>query len=132
MAALGGWLVYGALQAPGRALWLLCGGVPLALLGLSLLLLGWLSRATPWIHIRLRLKAGAHPRRIALSFPLPLRAAAWLLRRIRPLVPRLEATGVDELILALSETVRTDTPLMVEVRPGDEDERVEQVQVVIG
>jgi len=51
------------------------------------------------------------------------------LRIVRPFIPQLEGTGVDEMILAMREEVRSGRPFTVEVHEG---EGGEQVQVYFG
>ncbi len=114
-------LVYGTGAARG---WLVCGWLPM-IAGLLVMLLAWWTRRAKWLHVRVR-EGGE--RKIALSFPLPLALAAWVLRLIGPFVPQLRETGVDELIMALRESGR-DEPISIDVQ---DDEDGEQVQLYIG
>jgi hypothetical protein len=108
--------------SPG-SLFLLCGWTPL-LAGLAIVLLAFWSRTARWLHVRIR-----GERRITLSFPLPLRLAGWILRLVRPYVPQLEKTGLDEVILSLDEGLASEGGFYVDVQDG---EAGEQVQVYIG
>lgn len=110
------------------SVWLLLAACPFSF-GLVVVVLAILSRNAKWIHIRINNISGNGPRRIALSFPLPIRLTAWFLRLFSPFIPKLRETGVDELILALDETTTPDNPLYVEV---DEGKGGEKVQVYIG
>jgi len=74
-------------------------------------------------------KPGEKPGRISISFPLPIRFFAWSLRTFGNLIPGLNATGVDEVILALGESAHAETPLFIDVNEGDEGE---QVKIYIG
>lgn len=123
---LGGGLMYWALLATDfrLTLWLMLASCPFAL-GVVVLALSFASRSAKWIHIRVN----SRERLIALSFPLPLRLAAWFLRTFEPRLPALQRTGVDELILALGDSTSPHRPLYVEVNDGDAGE---QVQVYIG
>jgi len=108
--------------SPG-SFFLLCGWTPL-LVGLAIVLLAFWSRTARWLHVRIR-----GERRITLSFPLPLRLAGWILRLVRPYVPQLEKTGLDEVILSLDEGLAGEGGFYVDVQDG---EAGEQVQVYIG
>jgi hypothetical protein len=128
LAVLGGGLLYWAYHAGGSPVWFACAGLPFAL-GMVVAGLAWASRASRWIHVRVNTGQAKWPQKIALSFPLPIRLAAWGLRVAGRFIPRLQRTGVDELILALDEGTSPENPLFVDVHEGDGEERV---QVYIG
>ena len=102
---------------------LVCGWLPV-LLGLMIVFLAVWSRNARWLHIRIR-----GEQRITLSFPLPLRLTGWIMRLVRPYVPQLEETGLDEIILSLDEGLGNEGGFYVDVQ---DDEDGEQVQVYIG
>ncbi len=104
--------------------WLACT-VPLMLLGTLVGGLAWWSRSARWLHLSVRGKK----ERLRLSFPLPLRLTAWILRLLRPWVRQLRETAVDEVILSLAEVDVSEGPLSVEV---NDDEDGEEVRVYIG
>lgn len=110
-------LVYSSQAARG---WLVCGWLPM-ILGLTVMLLALWTRRARWLHVRIR-EGGK--RTVALSFPLPLTFTAWVLRLVRPFVPQLQETGVDELIMALRDSAR-DEPISIEVQDGEGGEQVE-------
>lgn len=99
--------------------------------GVGVAAVAFASRTAKWLHIRINTgaKGEAGPRRIALSLPLPIRLTAWFFRVFGRYIPRLEHTGVDELILALDETTSPDNPFYVEVDQGPDGEKV---QVYLG
>ena len=68
-------------------------------------------------------------RRVALSLPVPLTLAAWVLRLAQPYVPQLRDTAADEVIMALRDSANQGQPLCVDVH---DDEKGEHVQVYIG
>lgn len=123
-----GLLLYQAYRTIGYGFWFFCTWVPLAL-GLVVMLLAWFSRTARWLHLRIYQSSGEWPQRIALSFPLPIRFSAWVLRRFGKWIPILEGTSIDELLLALDETTSSNQPFYVEVEDDDEGDRV---QVYIG
>ena len=127
----GGLLILGAvalglLYAAGAAAgWrVFCGWLPM-ILGLVVALLALWSRNARWLHLRIK-EEGKH--KMALSFPLPLTLTAWIVRIIRPYVPQLKETGVDEMILALRDT-NQEEPFFMDVQ---DEEDGEQVQIYIG
>jgi hypothetical protein len=125
LAAAGGLLVTWAFSA--SALALVCAALPLAL-GLLVAALALASRSARWVHLRVRTGQAEWPRNITLSFPLPLRFTAWVLRTFGPRIPELKQHGVDELILALAENATPETPLYLDVN----QDGGEHVQVYIG
>ena len=102
---------------------LVCGLMPL-LLGLAVIVLAFWSRTARWLHVRIR-----GEQRISISFPLPLRLTGWILRLVRPYVPQLEETGLDELILSLDESLGGEDYFYVDVQ---DDKDGEEIQVYIG
>jgi hypothetical protein len=96
-------------------------GWPLFISGLLGLLLGtWLPNAT-WFSLRVHEQES---QRISLALPLPLGPFAWTVRLVRPFVPQLQDTAVDEVILALREEVRKGHPFVVDVDEGKNGKRV--------
>lgn len=128
VTVLGGALMLAAYQASGFGFWFGCAWVPF-LLGVGIMALAWASRSSRWLHLRIHQKPGRHPERVALSFPLPLRPAAWFLRTFGKDIPPLQRTGLDELIRSLEKDAWAAAPFYLEV---DEGENGEQVQVYIG
>jgi hypothetical protein len=121
-----------ALGLSGRAaiFWaIFCGWIPF-FVGLFVLTLGVWSRNARWLHLRIN-NVHSGRRTLALSLPLPLTLTAWMVRLIRPYVPELKNTAVDEAILALRDGVTEgeEQPLYVDVQ---DDEGGEQVMIYIG
>jgi hypothetical protein len=122
---IGGVLMYAAMQAAGASsFWFACAWLPF-LLGIAILVIAWSSRSARWIHIRVRQKPGERPQNIALNFPLPIRLTAWVLRHFGHYIPKMEHTGLDEIILALEDNTSPDAPFYVEVDEGEDGEKVE-------
>lgn len=108
---------------------LLCGWGPF-FTGLAILTLGAWSRGARWLHLRVT-NAHGGARSVAISLPLPLGLTAWIVRVVRPFVPQLKKTGVDETILALGDELgdKDGQPFYIDVQ---NDEGGEHVQVYIG
>lgn len=128
ITVLGGLLLFWAYQAGGFSFWFGCAWLPF-ILGLAVMVMAVASRTARWLHLRVHQKPGERPQTIALSFPLPLRLTAWLIRNFGHHIPQLKNTGIDEMILALGKHTSSETPFYVEV---DEGEDGEKVQVYIG
>lgn len=116
------------LAIAGLGFLFVCASLPFWI-GVALTALAWGSRTARWIHIRVDQRPGEWPRRIALSFPLPLGLAAWILRSFGRWIPGLESTSVDEILTALSTSTSSENPLFIDVQDGEDGEHV---QVFIG
>jgi hypothetical protein len=128
ITVIGGLLMYWAFSASGMGFWFACAWFPF-LLGVATLALGWGSRTTPWLHVRVHQAPGETPKKIAISFPIPIRLTAWGLKTFGHFIPHMEGTNLDEVILALKDISLDGTPLFVDVNEG---ENGEHVQVFIG
>lgn len=105
----------------------LCSWVPL-LIGTIVLIMGWASRTAKWLHVRVKLPQDEWPRKIAISFPLPIKLAAWGLRTFGHFIPNFDASDLDKDILAFANSADKDNPIYIHVEETDG----EQVQVYIG
>lgn len=124
LVILGAILLYAVYGAAASGLWAVCGW-PLFALGVIVVAAAWWLRKARWIHVRVTGKE-----RVALSLPIPLGLTAWIIKIVRPFAPQLRGTGVDEVILGLSDTLSKDSqPIYVDVK---DDEKGEHVQVYIG
>jgi len=101
--------------------WLAWGGVFLGL-GLLVTPLGWWLQRARWLSLRVQEPDGP---RISFALPLPLGLMAWALRIARPFAPQLADTGVDELVLALKDEWRDGQPLVIDVKEGEQGEKVQ-------
>ncbi len=128
ITTIGGGLMYWAWRASGYGFWFACSWLPF-LFGVMILALGWGSRRAPWLHVRVRQKPGENPEKIAVSLPIPIRLTAWFLRNFGHYIPNIDASTLDEVILALGNTTDQKTPFFVDVNKGDDGEKV---QVFIG
>ncbi len=116
-----------ALGLTGKAaiFWAICCGWMPFLAGLFILTVGVWSRSARWFHLRIR-NAESGRNSFALSLPLPLTLTAWVLRLLRPFVPQLKDTGVDEAVLALRDGMsgEGDEPLIIDVQDDDDGEQI--------
>ncbi|MGB2894871.1 MAG: hypothetical protein WBB65_01735 [Anaerolineales bacterium] len=115
LSQLGGW-------------WWICAG-PLLVVGVLAMIFSVATYRSPWVHIRVKTGEDHWPRRIAISLPLPLSLTARILKW-RGLFPGgLDATGIDDLILALEGNLSSEEPIYIEI---DEGESGESVEVYLG
>ncbi len=121
-------LLYRGIQASWATFWMACIWMPL-LLGIAVTTMAAMSKKARWLHVRVKQPDGEWPQNIAISFPIPLRTSAWVLRLIAPRIDVLDEMGLDEVIIALGESATPETPLYIDVDQGDSGE---QVQVYIG
>ena len=127
ITVIGGAILFAVYQAAGPNFWFFCSWLPF-LLGVAVLFLAWRSRTARWLHVRVKQPKGQTPRNIIVSFPLPLRFSAWLLRNFGHFIPNMGDTALDEVVLAL-ENITPDAPFYVDVQEGEDGEHV---QVYIG
>jgi hypothetical protein len=97
----------------------LCGWIPL-FLGSSIVTIAAWARTAHWIHLRVIDRDD----RVSLSFPLPLRLSALVIRVTRRFIPQFRDTGVDEAILALRDGLTDGQPITIEVNNEEEGEYV--------
>jgi hypothetical protein len=86
-----------------------------------------LSRRAPWLHVRVQEQDG---KRIAISLPLPLRIAHWVLGIARPFVPEEQAMHLETaaaFVSAMQENPDQD-PIVIDVDDDDGD----KVAIYIG
>ena len=122
ITVLGGALMYWGWSARGIGLGFIAAWIPF-LIGLGIMILGWNSRSGPWMHIRIKQQPGETPPRISLSFPLPIRLIAWMMRTFSQWIPDLPE-GMDEVLLALGNLSPGDQPLSINVSEKEDGERV--------
>ncbi len=96
-------------------------------LALLVTLLLLLARRAPWLHLRVQERDG---RRLALSLPLPLGLAHWIIGIVRRVVPSEQAAHL-ETAGAFVSAMRDDPnrePIIIDVDDDDGD----KVEIYIG
>jgi len=122
--ALGGWLMYLAIESSGFGFWFICAAL-LFTLGVIVITLAWQSQFSPWLHLRVQQKPGEHPQRISFSFPLPVRPAAWFLRNFGQYIQGLDSSSLDEILMSVDRVTQSENPIYIQVDEGEEGEKVE-------
>lgn len=125
---VGALLMYAAYAAAGFGAWFVLAALPFGL-GVLVSTLAAGTRTAKWLHLRITTGEDDGRKRIALSFPLPLRFTGWLLRTFGSRIPQLKERGVDDLIIALADSTSAETPFYIDVQDGKNGEHV---QVYIG
>jgi hypothetical protein len=88
-----------------------------------------LSRNSRWLHVRIRDEEGGKPRNIAFSFPIPFRFASQRIRMFSWALPEdIREAHLDEIIVAVEDSISTDEPIEVYV----DEEDGNHVEVFIG
>jgi len=128
ITVLSAWGMNTLVQAARFNFWFYCLSA-LLLLGVLVIVASIGSRTARWLFVDVHQKPGERPARIFLGFPLPLKPAAWFLRRFGHYIPDLKKTNVDKVIQMIETGFTGEEPLVVNVEEGEESERV---QVYIG
>jgi len=123
ITVLGGLLLYWAWLDKGFGVGFVLAWIPF-LLGIGILVLGWNSKTGPWLHLRIQQSPGKELEQMAISLPLPVHFLAWLLRTFGEFIPRINTSGVDEILLALADETIVETPLIVDIEDNEDGERV--------
>jgi hypothetical protein len=124
LTALGSWLMYLAIESSGFGFWFICAALLFAL-GVIVITLAWQSQFSPWLHLRVQQRPGEYPQRIAFSFPLPVRPAAWFLRNFGQYIQGLDASSLDDILLSVDQVTQSENPIYIQVDEGDKGEKVE-------
>jgi hypothetical protein len=128
ITTLGGGLMYWAVSAKGLGVGFFLAWIPF-LIGVGTMVLGWNSKTGPWVHLRIQQAPGETPQRIAISLPVPIRFFAWIIRTFGGFIRGLDASGLDEVILALENSSPGEPPLSIDIT---DEEDGEKVRVFIG
>jgi hypothetical protein len=125
LSILGATIFAPAYQSNQAAAWpLIVCGWPVFALGLLMIGAAWYARSGLWLYVRITFTY-RHERDIRISLPLNL--CIIMLRIIGPVVPALEETGLDEVLLTLQSSINHEQPLIV-----DMNENGKRLQVVVG
>ncbi|HTX78054.1 MAG TPA: hypothetical protein VMC62_00220, partial [Longilinea sp.] len=128
LIAFSGYWMYLGYMAQGLSwgFWLSLVLFFFSLIGMVLSIYG---RNARWLHVRIHQKPDSKPATIALSFPIPIHSAAWVLRRFNWAMPvEVRDRGIDEMLEGLDGYVNKENPIHVQV----DDEDGEHVEVYIG
>jgi hypothetical protein len=121
------WMYLGyAAQGLGWGFWL---SLILFFFSLAGMILSIHARNARWLHVRVHQRPGEKPGTIALSFPIPIHSAVWIMRRFNWAMPMdVRERGIDEMLEGLDGYVNQENPIHIQV----DDKDGEHVEVYIG
>lgn len=103
--------------------------IPL-ILGVFLMIGGWILMDSPWMHVRIHSKEDNKKVHIVFSMPVPLRLAGWVFKTFGHYMPQeVREKGVEEMLEAIEESMKAGEPFHVQV---DDDKDGSKVEVFIG
>jgi hypothetical protein len=103
--------------------------IPL-ILGVFLMIGGWILMESPWMHVRIHSKEDNKKVHIVFSMPVPLRLAGWVFKTFGHYMPQeVREKGVEEMLEAIEESMKAGEPFHVQV---DDDKDGSKVEVFIG
>ena len=111
-------------QNHGYNFWFFCSWLPL-LIGIFIVTLALRSQNGPWIHIRVKSPTD----NVAISIPAPIGLTSWGLRNFGHYIPKYQPEFTDDIINALENTAKNNTPFYIHV---DDEEDSEKVEIFIG
>jgi hypothetical protein len=126
ITTFGSWVMYKNVHPTDISAWFYCLGLPIFILGVLIIVLGWSSKNARWLFVSVKQKPGDFPKRILIGFPLPLTLTSWFLRNFGHKIEGLGKVPVDQIFEAIQQS---SDPMVVKVDEGDDGE---QVLVYIG
>jgi hypothetical protein len=103
--------------------------IPL-ILGVFLMIGGWILMESPWMHVRIHSKEDNKKVHIVFSMPVPLRLAGWVFKTFGHFMPQeVREKGVEEMLETIEESMKAGEPFHVQV---DDDKDGSKVEVFIG
>lgn len=96
---------------------------PFILLGAGLAAIGFWSRSSHWIHVRIREKQGDH---IKISLPFPVMFTGWIISVMEPYIKirggdvDLSGLNLGELVRQMGDTLSPENPLLVAIDDNDD------------
>ncbi len=124
--ALSAWWMASRISGPGGMdFWFFVAWIPF-LIGLLLLVIGWMSRNAPWIRIRVRSKHDGSSFRLNLGFPIPTGIIRWGIGTSNRFEHKIDMLEIDK-ILESFEKGNLAEPITIHVDDEDDD-----VEIIIG
>lgn len=130
IVAIAGLFMLWAYQSAGFGFWFFCSGTFLAM-GILVLVLAAQSRTARWLHLRVKQRPGQTPRNIAISLPIPLRFARWIMRIFGGFIPNMGGASASDILMALDaleQSATPENPVYIQV----DEEDGEHVEIFIG
>jgi hypothetical protein len=121
ITTFGSWVMYMNIHPGAISAWFYCLGLPIFILGVLIIVLGWSSKNARWLFVSVKQKPGDFPKRILIGFPLPLTLTSWFLRNFGHKIEGLGNVPVDLIFEAIQQS---SDPMVVKVDEGDNGEKV--------
>ncbi|MFH2038052.1 MAG: hypothetical protein ABIJ65_01320 [Chloroflexota bacterium] len=121
ITTFGSWVMYKNIHPTDISAWFYCLGMPIFIMGVFIIVLGWSSKNARWIFVSVKQKPGDFPKRILIGFPLPLTLTSWFLRNFGHKIQGLGKIPVDQILEAIQHS---NDPMVVNVDEGDDGEKV--------
>ncbi|MCW5876553.1 MAG: hypothetical protein KIS85_06685 [Anaerolineales bacterium] len=130
LAVLGGMWMRADLEDGSLGLAFVCAWAPL-LLGVLLIVLGWVSRQGPWASVHLRSRKGSrHSRGIVdLDLPMPIGLTSQILKYTgrRASVSGIDLADMDDVLQALDEARKRGE--VITIHANDDEGDVVDIQI---
>lgn len=94
------------------------------LAGLLLMIAAFRSSTARWLHVRVNSSKGSHTSKIAISMPLPLRLAVWVMRHFGRYIPEVQGQDLGGILDTLDQSISSEEPVYIHVN-GDDGAEVE-------
>jgi len=121
ITTFGSWVMYKNVHPSAISGWFYCLGLPIFILGVLVIILGWSSKNARWLFVSVKQKAGDFPKRILIGFPLPLTLTSWFLRNFGHKIEGLGNVPVDKIFDAIQ---LSSDPMVVKVDEGEDGEKI--------
>jgi hypothetical protein len=128
LMALSAFWVYQGYQKAGMSWGFWLSWIPF-LLGLAIMIFGWILMDSPWLHARINTNDEGKRRKIVISIPVPFKLVAWVIRTFPQFMPDdVKEKGIEEMLMEIENSLKKGEPFVVEV---DDKEDGDQVYVYI-
>ena len=128
LTAFSAYWIYQGYQKAGLGWGFWLSWIPF-IIGLLILIFGWILMESPWLHVRIHTKEEGRFKNIVISMPLPLRIASWVFRTFGQYMPdEVKGKNIEGMLDEIEQSLKRGEPFQVEV---DDKEDGEQVYVNI-
>jgi hypothetical protein len=124
LMALSAYWVYQGYQKAGLSWGFWLSWIPF-LIGLAIMIFGWILMDSPWLHLRVDSKSLGKMKKIVLSIPVPLSFIAWVFRTFPNVVPQdIREKGVEDFFDEMQKSLVRGEPFTVDVDDKEDGDQV--------
>ncbi len=128
LMALSAFWVYQGYEKAGFSWGFWLSWIPF-LIGLAVMIFGWILMDSPWLHARIKSNDGGKLKTIVISIPIPFKLMSWVIRTFPQYMPKdVKEKGIAEMLEEIENSLKRDEPFIVDV---DDKEDGDQVYVYI-